>query len=82
MGVDRDGGEIVGDVGSDQYEKHIQCLQSKGIDTTAIENAIKKTIESFNYDDNSSFVIFGEPQSGKTELMSMRTEHILTFTKP
>lgn len=69
MGDEREWGEIVGNVGSDQYEKRIQRLQRDGYDTTAIENAIKKTIESFSYDDKSSFVIFGEPQSGKTELM-------------
>jgi hypothetical protein len=69
MSSENDWASIVGKVGSDQYEKRIKFLQNKGIDTSSIEKTIKKTIESFNYDDNSSFVIFGEPQSGKTEMM-------------
>lgn len=69
MANDIDWSNIVGNVGSDQYERRLYSLQQKGFDTTSIEKAIQKTISSFNYDDNSSFVIFGEPQCGKTEMM-------------
>ena len=64
-----DWAEIVGNVGSDQYENRINTLKSNKIDTSCIEQTIKQTIESFNYKDDISFVIFGEPQSGKTEMM-------------
>jgi hypothetical protein len=61
--------EMVGNVGSTQYERRIQFLQGKGINTSAIEKTVKATVDSFNYGDNQSFVVFGEPQSGKTEMM-------------
>jgi hypothetical protein len=61
--------EMVGNVGSTQYENRIRFLQDKGIDTIAIEKTVKATVDSFNYGDNQSFVVFGEPQSGKTEMM-------------
>jgi primosomal protein N' len=64
-----DWAEIVGNVGSNQYEKRIQALKSKDIDTSCIERTIQQTIRSFNYKDDISFVVFGEPQSGKTEMM-------------
>ena len=69
MASEIDWASIVGNVGSNQYEKRLESLQRRDLDTTSIEKAIKKTIESFSYGDNSSFVIFGEPQSGKTEMM-------------
>jgi len=69
MGNNIDWSKIVGKVGINQYEKRLETLRQLGLDTSSIEKAISKTISSFNYGDNSSFVIFGEPQCGKTELM-------------
>lgn len=61
--------KIVGKVGGDQYRERIQLLQSNDIDTASIEKTVAATVASFNYGDNESFVVFGEPQSGKTEMM-------------
>lgn len=60
---------IVGKVGADQYDRRIRGLQKNGYDTTAIEKAISKTMDSIREAPKESFVIFGEPQSGKTEMM-------------
>jgi hypothetical protein len=65
----KDWGGIVGNVGSNQYKDRIEFLKSNRYDTSAIERTIEKTIKSFQSTDNKSFVIFGEPQSGKTEMM-------------
>jgi hypothetical protein len=61
--------QLVGNLGTIQYENRLNALRSDGRDTSSIEKTIQKTLESFNYDNNGSFVIFGEPQSGKTEMM-------------
>ena len=57
---------MVGNVGDNQYEKRIDYLKGARLETTQIEN----TIEQIDLTAKSkSFVIFGEPQSGKTEMM-------------
>lgn len=61
--------QIVGKLDNDQYEKRIDVLKDKKIDTTAIEKTVKKTIQNLKKNSSRSFVIFGEPQSGKTEMM-------------
>jgi hypothetical protein len=60
---------FVGNLGISQYEQRIASLKREGKGTASIEKTIEKTMNSFKYDSNSSFVIFGEPQSGKTEMM-------------
>ena len=60
---------IVGKSGNDQYEKRIEALKSKGIDTSSIEATVEQTIQNLERREARSFVIFGEPQSGKTEMM-------------
>lgn len=65
----KDWKQFVGNLGTSQYEKRINILKGEGKDTTFIEKTIQKTMDSFKYESNSSFVIFGEPQSGKTEMM-------------
>jgi hypothetical protein len=62
-------GQYVGNIEKDQYEKRIDFLKKQGFDTTSIENTIKKSMESLAGNKGESFVIFGEPQSGKTEMM-------------
>jgi hypothetical protein len=61
--------DVVGNLGVSQYENRIKKLKSEGKDTKSIERSIEKTLSSFSYGGDSSFVIFGEPQSGKTEMM-------------
>jgi hypothetical protein len=63
-----DWSQIVGNVGNDQYHSRIRGLSAKGIVTTAIEATVEQTIANLKAGVRS-FVIFGEPQSGKTEMM-------------
>ena len=60
---------IVGNVGTNQYANRIEALKRKNLDTAPIEECVEKTIQSLNKGNGRSFVIFGEPQSGKTEMM-------------
>jgi len=53
-----------------RYERRINQLQErKGLDTKCIEHAIEETIDNINNKATKSLVIYGEPQSGKTEMM-------------
>ena len=63
-----DWSKVVGDVGTDQYHERIRALNAKGMVTTEIEATVEQAIENL-HDGTKSFVIFGEPQSGKTEMM-------------
>jgi len=65
----RDWSKIVGKSGNDQYERRIQVLKAKNIDTDSIEATVTQTIQNLKQQASRSFVIFGEPQSGKTEMM-------------
>ena len=65
----QDWGSIVGRPGSSQYEQRVAELRKRSVDVTAIEETVEKTIENLKQKDAKSFVIFGEPQSGKTEMM-------------
>lgn len=60
---------IVGDVGEDQYESRISELERKGRYTESIKSTVEATIQNVKSRKGRSFVIFGEPQSGKTEMM-------------
>ncbi|WP_449415199.1 Z1 domain-containing protein [Ochrobactrum teleogrylli] len=64
-----DWGSIVGKVGGNQYQSRLAALASRNIDTRSIEDTIEKTTENLKTSGGRSFVIFGEPQSGKTEMM-------------
>lgn len=61
--------KIVGNVGDSQYQDRIKSLQAVGKETTAIESTVESTLKNLKAKDSRSFVIFGEPQSGKTEMM-------------
>ena len=61
--------KIVGNTGNNQYEDRIAALKDDGIDTTSIESTIASTINNIQSKSTRSLVIFGEPQSGKTEMM-------------
>lgn len=64
-----DWGGLVGKVDGSQYKNRLETLKSKKIDTKSIEDTIEKTIRNLKTSNGRSFVIFGEPQSGKTEMM-------------
>ena len=50
------------------YRKRIGALKSKGLDTSIIEQGVSEAIAKID-NGKKSFVIYGEPQSGKTEMM-------------
>ena len=61
---------------SRRYDKRLQKLKDKNFDTSCIEEAVKGAIA--NLDDGvKSFIIYGAPQSGKTEMMIALTERLL-----
>jgi hypothetical protein len=61
---------------NDEYERQIKRVNSKTGFTTSIENTTKKALESI-LSGAKSFVIYGEPQSGKTEMMICLTARLL-----
>lgn len=65
----KDYSKIVGNLGNSQYDDRISALKGKAIHTTSIETAVRETLDNLKTKDSRSFVIFGEPQSGKTEMM-------------
>lgn len=63
-----DWSKIVGNTGN-QYEQRIKCLQDEDMETKAIEDTVQETLHNLQNNDSESLVVFGEPQSGKTEMM-------------
>ena len=64
-----DWGSKVGQIEGSQYQKRLAALKGKNINTKSIEDTVDKTIQNIKSSGGRSFVIFGEPQSGKTEMM-------------
>lgn len=62
---------------SDQYERQLKRLTSQGINVTAIEQAVRGAVAAMAQQNGRSFVIYGEPQSGKTEMMICLTGKLL-----
>lgn len=61
------------------YSKQIERLKSEGKETSAIEKVVNKCIDNIT-DGITSFVIFGEPQCGKTELMICLSAKLIETT--
>jgi len=61
---------------TDRYSKQLARLQKKQIPTACIEEAVQRTLEKLG-SGNTSLVIYGEPQSGKTEMMICLTAKLL-----
>jgi hypothetical protein len=61
----------------DRYAKQLQRLQTHGIAPACIEEAVKGTTDNLSKTKSSSLVIYGEPQSGKTEMMICLTAKLL-----
>ena len=59
-----------------RYDKTLAKLTAKGYETGNIEAVVNESIKNINSDKNS-FVICGEPQSGKTEMMIALTAKLL-----
>lgn len=62
---------------NNRYEKRIDALKAKGRQTDCIEKAVEGAISNIKQGDTRSFVIYGEPQSGKTEMMIALTARLL-----
>ncbi len=61
---------------SDRYNYQISRMKQQGLDINCIKKVIQKTLN--NLDKNiKSFVIYGDPQSGKTEMMIGLTAKLL-----
>jgi hypothetical protein len=63
--------------GAARYERRINHLREEGLYTDSIESTVNGAVENIATQDARSFVIYGEPQSGKTEMMISLTARLL-----
>ncbi len=61
---------------NNRYDRQLERLSKKGVAIERFQRVIDKTIKNIN-DGIKSFVIYGEPQSGKTEMMIVLTAKLL-----
>lgn len=59
-----------------RYNRQLERMRTGGKSTECIEKAVEESIANIN-NGNHSFVIYGEPQSGKTEMMIAMTARLL-----
>jgi hypothetical protein len=60
-----------------RYERRLQLLKAQGKHTASIESAVTDAMRSLAEGHRKAFVIYGEPQSGKTEMMIALTAKLL-----
>jgi hypothetical protein len=60
-----------------QYQRRKAQLTAKHIQTSCIEEAVDEAITNLKKHETQSFVIHGEPQSGKTEMMIALTARLM-----
>lgn len=61
----------------DRYAKQLHRLKGRGIQTDCIESAVTDAVGKLSDQATTSLVIYGEPQSGKTEMMICLTAKLL-----
>src|SRR5688572_21027431 len=61
----------------DQYERQLHRLITSGKEVQSIESAVRGALKNLSGGTRTSFVIYGEPQSGKTEMMICLTAKLL-----
>ncbi|HEV7514534.1 MAG TPA: Z1 domain-containing protein, partial [Candidatus Acidoferrum sp.] len=61
----------------DQYAKQLNRVKAKGEQTDCIEEAVEGVINSLPKASTASLVVYGDPQSGKTEMMICLTARLL-----
>ena len=61
----------------DRYAKQLKRLKSEGKNTAFVEEAVGRATNNLATTKKSSLVIYGEPQSGKTEMMICLTAKLL-----
>ncbi len=66
----------------DRYAAQLQRLQTAGTPTACIEKTVEGAIANLATAKTSSLVIYGEPQSGKTEMMICLTAKLLDEGHP
>lgn len=62
---------------SDQYQRQLHRLRAADNSTECIEEAVQGALGNLSDGQQKSFVIYGEPQSGKTEMMICLTAKLL-----
>lgn len=62
---------------NDRYEQQLNRLREARKQTSCIETAVERATAKINSNESRSFIIYGEPQSGKTEMMICLTAKIL-----
>jgi Z1 domain/SWI2/SNF2 ATPase len=62
---------------TDRYQKQLKRLKTLGIQTDCIEQAVNGTIAKLEKQSATSMVVYGDPQSGKTEMMICLTAKLL-----
>lgn len=62
---------------SNQYQLQLRRLHDVGNSTECIESAVSGALASLSGGSQKSFIIYGEPQSGKTEMMICLTAKLL-----
>ena len=61
----------------DRYETYIKSLKSQNINPINIKNTVSEAVTNIKNKKARSFVIYGEPQSGKTSMMIGLTAKLL-----
>ena len=61
----------------DQYDRQLRRLINNGRDVDCIETAVRDALNNLSGVGRKAFVIYGEPQSGKTEMMICLTAKLL-----
>ena len=62
---------------SSQYRRQLERLAADGKQVDCIEQAVEGAVANLAQEGRMSFVIYGEPQSGKTEMMICLTARLL-----
>jgi hypothetical protein len=62
---------------ANRYQRQLDRLHSSGKATGCIEEAVSGAVENLTKAKNAALVIYGEPQSGKTEMMICLTARLL-----
>ena len=60
-----------------RYERQLSRVRAAGKQTSCISTAVSKSLENITSGRARSFVIYGEPQSGKTEMMICLTAKLI-----
>jgi hypothetical protein len=60
-----------------RYEEYVKGLRDRGLWTEGVKKAVEGAIKNISQEATRSFVIYGEPQSGKTGMMIGLTARLL-----